>query len=134
MSGRIKFLGGPSRYSVINIVQFIDNDTRVVGNFYPNISEEKHDVIGGILDLNISAFVWLSETMPDDGSEAETRCVLAGLADLLNVSCEMAIVIVNVIGFGLFGIILFIGFIFIKRKYVGYISFRLQSYHLYVGS
>ncbi|XP_011137908.1 uncharacterized LOC105182277 isoform X1 [Harpegnathos saltator] len=117
VSGRIKFLGGPSRYSVINVVQFIDNDTRVVGNFYPNISEEKHDVIGGTLDLNMSALVWLSETMPDDGSEAPSRCVLAGLAELLGVSCEVAIVIVNVIGFGLFGIILFIGFIFIKRKY-----------------
>lgn len=103
---------------MINIVQFIDNETRVVGNFYPNMSEEKHDVVGGTLDLNISAFVWLSETMPDDGSEVPSRCVLAGLADLLDVSCEVAIVIVNVIGFGLFGMILFIGFIFIKRKYV----------------
>ncbi|XP_032691676.1 uncharacterized protein LOC116854152 isoform X2 [Odontomachus brunneus] len=115
VSGKIKFMGGSSRYSVINILQFINNDTRVIGNFYPNISEEKRDVIGGTLELDTSALVWLSGEMPDDGSES--RCVLEGLAELLHVSCEVAIVIVNVIGFGLFGIILFIGFIFIKRRY-----------------
>lgn len=70
------------------------------------------------MDLNTSAFVWLSETMPDDGSEPAPRCVLAGLAELLDVSCEVAIVIANIIGFGLLGAILIIGFIMIKRKYV----------------
>jgi len=118
VSGRIKFLGGPSRYSVINIVQFIDNETHIVGNFYPNISEVKHEVTGGTLDLNISAFRWLSETMPDDGSEPPSRCVLAGLAELLDVSCDVAIVVANIIGFGLLGAILIISFIIIKRKYV----------------
>ncbi|XP_012229636.1 uncharacterized isoform X1 [Linepithema humile] len=117
VSGRIKFRGGPSRYSVINIVQFIDNETRVVGNFYPNISDTKHEVIGGTLDLNTSAIVWLSETMPDDGSEPPPRCVLSGLAELLDVSCEVAIVVANIIGFGLLGAILIVGFIIVKRKY-----------------
>lgn len=70
------------------------------------------------MDLNISAFVWLSETMPDDGSEPPPRCVLAGLAELLDVSCEVAIVVANIIGFGLLGAILIIGFIMVKRKYV----------------
>lgn len=114
---------------MINIVQFINNDTRVIGNFYPDISDTKNDVIGGVMDLNISAFTWLSETMPDDGSEPSPRCVLAGLAELLDVSCEVAIVVVNVIGFGLFGMILFIGFIFIKRKYV----YRIHYYILVVS-
>ncbi|XP_029161523.1 receptor-type guanylate cyclase gcy-5-like [Nylanderia fulva] len=117
VSGRIQFLGGPSRYSVINIVQFIDNETHIVGNFYPNASEARHEVIGGTLDLNTSAFVWLSETMPDDGSEPPPRCVLAGLAELLDVSCEVAIVVANIIGFSLLGAILIIGFVMIKRKY-----------------
>ncbi|XP_014480221.1 PREDICTED: uncharacterized protein LOC106747328 [Dinoponera quadriceps] len=115
VSGRIKFLGGPSRYSVINIVQFIKNKTKIVGSFYPNISDNKH-VTGGTLDLNITDLVWLSGSMPDDGSMGST-CVLAGLMELLGVTCEAAIGIVNVIGFGLFGMLLFIGFIFIKRKY-----------------
>ncbi|XP_043673459.1 uncharacterized protein LOC122631609 isoform X2 [Vespula pensylvanica] len=117
VSGRIKFIGGPSRYSIINVVQNIDNEMHIVGNFYPNISEMGNEVTGGRLDLNISAFVWLSKTMPDDGSEPPPKCVFSGLAELLEVSCEAAIVIVNIIGFGLLGILLIIGFIFVKRKY-----------------
>lgn len=117
VSGRIKFLGGPSRYSVINILQYIDNETRVIGSFYPNVSETRHEVIGGRLDLNISAFVWLSETMPDDGSEPPQTCVLGGLANFLDVSCEVAFVIVNILGISLLGAILMIGFVIMKRKY-----------------
>ncbi|XP_068980549.1 uncharacterized protein [Bombus flavifrons] len=117
VSGRIKFFGGPSRYSVINIVQFVNNRTNLVGNFYPNVSETKHEVVGGTLDLNVSALVWLSNSMPDDGSEPPQRCVIAGFADFVNVSCEVAFVIVNFLGFGLLGILVIIGFIVIKRRY-----------------
>ncbi|KAG5329551.1 ILPR protein, partial [Acromyrmex charruanus] len=130
VSGRIKFLGGPSRYSVINIVQFVDNETNIVGNFYPNISEAKHEVMGGTLDLNISAFVWLSETMPDDGSEPPSRCVLGGLAELLDVSCEVAIVVANIIGFGLLGAVLIVSFIIIKRNY----DKKMQIHEKYMKS
>lgn len=117
VSGRIKFVGGPSRFSVINVLQHINNETRVVGKFYPNISETQNEVIGGRLDLNVSDFVWLSETMPDDGSEPPPKCVFSGLAELLDVSCEVAIVIVNVIGFGLIGILVFVVILLIKRRY-----------------
>ncbi|XP_076631100.1 uncharacterized protein LOC143346666 [Colletes latitarsis] len=117
VSGRIKFLGGPSRYSVVNVLQYIDNETRLIGNFYPNISETKHEVVGGRLDLNVSAFVWLSHAMPDDGSEPPQRCMIAGFADFLNVSCEIAFIIVNFLGIGFLGVVLVIGFIIIKRKY-----------------
>ncbi|XP_031772984.1 receptor-type guanylate cyclase gcy-4 isoform X2 [Apis florea] len=117
VSGRIKFFGGPSRYSVINIVQHINNETRLVGNFYPNVSEKQHEVSGGKLDLNVSSLVWLSRTMPDDGSEPPQRCVIGGFADFMNVSCEVAFVIVNIFGFSLLGIFLIIGFIIIKRRY-----------------
>jgi len=55
--------------------------------------------------------------MPDDGSEPPPRCVLSGLAELLDVSCEVAIVVANIIGFGLLGVILLVGFIIVKRKY-----------------
>lgn len=56
--------------------------------------------------------------MPDDGSEPPSRCVLGGLAELLDVSCEVAIVVANIIGFGLLGAVLIVSFIIIKRKYV----------------
>ncbi|CAL7950409.1 unnamed protein product [Xylocopa violacea] len=117
VSGRIKFFGGPSRYSVINIIQFVNNETRLVGNFYPNVSETKHEVVGGVLDLNVSALVWLSKTKPDDGSEPPQRCVIGGFADFLNLSCEVAFVIVNLFGVTLFIVILIVVFIIMKRRY-----------------
>lgn len=75
--------------------------------------------------------------MPDDGSEPPPRCVLSGLAELLDVSCEVAIVVANIIGFGLLGAILIVGFIIVKRKYVHraifilYLSYFNRYYMIY---
>ncbi|XP_033330257.2 uncharacterized protein LOC117222594 [Megalopta genalis] len=124
VSGRINFLGGPSRYSVINILQYIDNETRLVGNFYPNVSTEKQEIVGGRLELNDSAIVWLSHKVPDDGSEPPQRCVIAGFADFLNVSCGVAFVIVNIFGIGVLAMTVIIGFIIIKRKYDEKVKFH----------
>ncbi|XP_067007078.2 uncharacterized protein [Anabrus simplex] len=119
VSGRIRFVGGPSRVSTVNIVQWLNNKIHVVGTYHTNVSEETSEVIGGYLDLNMSALVWLSPNgqKPDDGTEPPMRCVLASLAELLDVSCEVAIVVANIMGFGLLGILLIIGFIMIKRRY-----------------
>lgn len=116
MSGKIRFVGGPSRFSTITIVQYIDNATRVIGNFYPNVSDIKRDVVGGRLDLNVSALTWLSKEIPNDGSEPPPKCILGGVARLLDVSCEAAIVIVNIVGCAILGSFLLITFFFIKRK------------------
>lgn len=114
VSGHIKFIGGPSRYSVIKVIQRLNDEIHDVGKFYPNVTENKN--AGGELILNMSAIVWLSKSRPDDGSVAPTKCVLSGFAELLDVSCEGAIITANVIGFGFLGIILVIGFIIVKRK------------------
>ena len=110
---------------MINIYQHVDGDTRLIGHFHPNISEETNQINGGNLDLNISSIIWLSGKKPEDGSEPPSKCVFSGFAELLNVSCEGAIVIVNIIGFGLLGIFLVIVVIIIKRKYV---FFRYNIY------
>ena len=70
------------------------------------------------LDLNASAITWLTETKekPDDGTEAPEPCVLQTLATALDVSCQIALVIVNVIGFGILGLVLVMCFIVIKRR------------------
>lgn len=112
VSGHIKFIDGPSRLSTIKVIQRIGDEIREVGNFYPNESKG----YGGNLDLNMSAIVWLTKSIPDDGSEAPTKCVLSNFAELLNVSCEGAIIIANVIGFGFLGLFLVIGFMMIKRR------------------
>lgn len=47
VSGRIRFLGA-SRVSDINIVQWLDNRTQVVGSFHPNISTVHQEISGGM--------------------------------------------------------------------------------------
>nr|CAD7258606.1 unnamed protein product [Timema shepardi] len=118
VSGRIHFLG-PSRVSVINVIQWLNNTQRTVGSFYPNVSTEKAEIIGGILELNMSAIEWLTEDgkQPTDGTLAPPQCVFEGLAKALNVSCDMSIVIVNIIGFGLLAIFVLVALIFVKRRY-----------------
>jgi len=70
--------------------------------------------------------------MPDDGSEPPSRCVLGGMAELLDVSCEVAIVIANIIGFGLLGAVLIISFIIIKRKYVYIVILLFYTYYIVI--
>ncbi|CAG2066407.1 unnamed protein product, partial [Timema podura] len=118
VSGRIHFLG-PSRVSVINVIQWLNNTQRTVGSFYPNVSTEKAEIIGGTLELNMSAIEWLTEDgkQPTDGTLAPPQCVFEGLAKALNVSCDMSIVIVNIIGFGLLAIFVLVALIFVKRRF-----------------
>lgn len=99
VSGRIKFRGGPSRFSVIHVMQFIDNATRTIGYFYPNISDNSAEILGGVLKLNISSIVWLTPDgkRPNDGSLPPNVCTLSSLAEFLDVECEMAIIILNLI-------------------------------------
>jgi hypothetical protein len=70
--------------------------------------------------LNLSAIIWLSADghKPTDGKEPPPRCLLEGLATLLDVTCDVAFVAVNIIGFGLLGIVLVIAFLMVKRRLV----------------
>jgi hypothetical protein len=70
--------------------------------------------------LNLSAIIWLSADgrRPTDGKELPPQCLLEGVAALLDVTCDVAFVAVNIIGFGLLGIVLIIAFIIVKRRLV----------------
>ena len=46
------------------------------------------------------------------------QCALEVIRSLLDVDCEVAIVIVNIVGFGLFAILMLTCFLFIKHRYV----------------
>ncbi|XP_021935929.1 receptor-type guanylate cyclase gcy-4-like isoform X2 [Zootermopsis nevadensis] len=118
VSGRIRFVGA-SRVSDINVVQWLNNRTQVVGVFRPNVSAVRQEISGGILELNLSAIIWLSADgrKPTDGKEPPPRCLLEGLATVLDVTCDVAFVAVNIIGFGLLGIVLIIAFLVVKRRY-----------------
>jgi len=71
------------------------------------------------LDLNETAIRWMTEdgARPGDGALPRAVCVLETLASSLNVDCEVAIVIANVIGFGILGFVLVVCFVIIKRRY-----------------
>ena len=68
----------------------------------------------------MSAIAWLTPdgTLPDDGTEHPQPCVFSKLATALDVTCEIAIVIVNVMLFSILGLVLVMCFIVIKRRYV----------------
>ncbi|KAF2904495.1 hypothetical protein ILUMI_01678, partial [Ignelater luminosus] len=119
VSGRIKFRGGPSRFSVIHVMQWINNDTKIVGYFYPNISDDSAEILGGVLSLNISEITWLSSDgkKPDDGSLPPSVCALSSLAEFLNVECEMAIIILNLIVAFFLVALLVLSVYIIKQQY-----------------
>lgn len=70
--------------------------------------------------MNLSTIVWLTADgrIPTDGKELPPRCLLEGLAILLDITCDLAFVAVNIIGFGLLGIVLIIAFLVVKRRLV----------------
>ncbi|XP_031356046.1 receptor-type guanylate cyclase gcy-22-like [Photinus pyralis] len=119
VSGRIKFRGGPSRFSIINVMQFMNNSTYIVGSFHPNISDDLGETIGGELMLNKSRIRWLTPDgkVPDDGTLPASTCTLNSLAEFLNVECEMAIIILNlIVAFILLAVVVLTVYI-IKRQY-----------------
>lgn len=76
VSGRIQFLGGgPSRITVVNVVQWLNGTARNVGYFEPNVSSAKVDIVGGRSVFFSSAALRLSAlyTPPSDSQAASQR-------------------------------------------------------------
>ncbi|CAH0557671.1 unnamed protein product [Brassicogethes aeneus] len=99
VSGRIKFRGGPSRFSVINIYQWYDNRSNLIGNFYPNLTDDKPEILGGTLNFTKQA-KWFTPDgeVPEDGTQPPDPCAVESVARFFNVQCTHAIIILNVIG------------------------------------
>ncbi|XP_014212740.1 receptor-type guanylate cyclase gcy-3-like [Copidosoma floridanum] len=117
VSGRIKFVEGPSRFPVINIRQNIDGKTQTVGYFHPNISEETNLVKGGNLVLNTTDIKWLFGKIPDDGSFSPYDCNFPLIAGIFDLSCEGSNVVFIVAIFMLFFMLISILFYIWKRRY-----------------
>lgn len=115
VSGNVRFVG-PSRVSVINILQWVGNRTYIVGRYIPNAEEPG---MPGRIDFNETKIIWMTPDgrVPDDGREVPGQCALESFANLLGVNCEIAIIIANIIGFGLFAVIMLLCVIFFKRRY-----------------
>lgn len=102
-------------------MQWYDNESHVVGQFYPDLKDDSPDIIGGNLTFtNNTRIRWFTENnrVPDDGSMDLSKCkVLSGFAEFLNVECQMAIVVLNlIIGFFLI-VLLLVVVLWIKKRY-----------------
>ncbi|CAH1117481.1 unnamed protein product [Phaedon cochleariae] len=119
LSGRIKFRGGPSRFSIISIVQWYDDTLNTIGYFHPNLTNDKPEILGGNLQLNDTAFKWFTPDgrVPADGTLPPPSCAVEGLARAFDVECQTAVIILNVIVAG----VLLLGVVgvcfYMKRKY-----------------
>lgn len=71
-------------------------------------------------NFNKSLIKWLTldgEPPADDSDLLGNACVLDGLANLLDVECEVAIVVANILGFSVFAGLLVTFFFVFKRRY-----------------
>lgn len=119
VSGTIRFRGGPSRFSVIDIMQWYDNATHVVGHFEPILSDDQPKILSGKLKLDENAIRWYTENgqVPEDGTVPQPSCAVEGLALFFNVECQTAMIILNVIVAGILLIGVVIVCFYMKRKY-----------------
>lgn len=117
VSGKIRFGETGSRFTVINVQQWINGNSKVIGHFTPNISTDYKQILGGNLFLNVTEIRWFTNDgkIPDDGA---MNCALASLATILNIECETAGIILSIIICLIFIISLStLSYIFWKRKY-----------------
>ncbi|KAF0297153.1 putative molluscan insulin-related peptide(s) receptor [Amphibalanus amphitrite] len=116
VSGHLRFVG-PSRVSVTEVKQWRrDGDStgyHVVGRFYPDHSIPE----GGRLEMDESKIRWLTPNglRPVDGSSPP--CDLQPLADLLDISCQDAMIVANVVGLLPVILLFLICALFYKRRY-----------------
>lgn len=95
VSGRIQFGEGGTRFSNVNVMQFVDGKAQMVGVFQPNITStpnatmDERRIIDGTLQWNNSAMIWMyPDGIPNDGTVV---CGVEWLADFLGVECITAV-------------------------------------------
>lgn len=119
VSGRIQFGEGGSRFSNINIMQWLNNENHLVGTFEPNVSDINgtRAIQGGKFNFSVTNIKWLTPNgeIPNDGTNI---CSVGGLANLLGYDCSQTILIITAVLCSIF-VILISGasFIFWKRRY-----------------
>lgn len=120
VSGHIMFSSGPSRISNVDIMQWINDELHIIGNFHPNKNDKNNSEYAlGRLSLNKSKIIWLNKggTLPWDGTVPEDRCLLEGFANLIQSTCQTAIVVANIIGIFFLLLIVVISFLIVRHKY-----------------
>lgn len=119
-SGRIQFGEGGTRFTDINIMQWINGTANLVGVFVPNVTKsnimQERKIVGGKLHWNASAIVWFyPDGIPSDGT---VICSVHRLAKLLSVECTTAIyILITVVCLLLIVLVSMASFMFWKREY-----------------
>merc|ERR1719458_1351340 len=130
VSGRINFPNnGHSRLSHIKIVQWYQNDSRVIAIYRPNY-EDSHEGSdqndgqstlrpGKLTDWKRQDIRWQTPDgkQPKDFVNDRKCSILSNFATVLNLNCEEAITVAIVVGFGTLFVILILIFIIVKRRY-----------------
>lgn len=136
VSGHISFQGG-ERIGTINILQYFHNETRLIGQYIPTThsnsrvikshgsshtaGQENQEKENGILKLYKRRVRWLSPNgkPPADGRQEDEvlECHIEKFRAFLNVNCEMAVILANVMAFGFFSIVISVVLIIIRQKY-----------------
>ncbi|KAM7283533.1 atrial natriuretic peptide receptor 2-like [Ixodes scapularis] len=116
VSGHVRFYKS-SRLTDVLIKQWVNGTQVHVGTYNPGYGDDSDKLLLGPQGPMKPIF-WPSGSNPGDGSEDPSTCPLEGLRSLLGTSCDLAIVVANVIGLGLFALIMIGGcIIIIKRRY-----------------
>uniref|UniRef100_V5IB68 Gamma-aminobutyric acid type B receptor subunit 2 n=2 Tax=Ixodes ricinus TaxID=34613 RepID=V5IB68_IXORI len=115
VSGHVRFYKS-SRLTDVLIKQWVNGTQVHVGTYNPGYGDESDKLLLGPQGPMKPIF-WPSGSNPGDGSEDPATCPLEGLRSLLGTSCDLAIVVANVIGLGLFALIMIGGCIIFKQRY-----------------
>lgn len=101
---------------MIEIRQWINGTKNLVGTFDPHFNETTHRPSSEQFKLNNSNINWLGGKRPTDGSEIECH-MFEWFAKFLDVQCETALLVVNIVGFTLLSMLLAVTIYVFKRKY-----------------
>ncbi|KAK8775171.1 hypothetical protein V5799_031484 [Amblyomma americanum] len=114
VSGHVRFYRS-SRLTDVIIRQWVNGSQHHVGTYSPGVGGADALALGP-KDL-LHAIHWPAGRNHGDGSEEPLVCPLEGLRRLLGTSCDLAIVVANVIGLSLFAVLMIGGCVVFKRRY-----------------
>ncbi|XP_065281541.1 uncharacterized protein [Dermacentor albipictus] len=115
VTGHVRFYRS-SRLTDVIIRQWVNGSQHHVGTYSPGVGDEGDRLALGPSE-SLSAIHWPAGRNQGDGGEDPVLCPLEGLRRLLNTSCDLAIVVANVIGLSLFALLMIGGCVVFKRRY-----------------
>lgn len=109
-SGPLQFEGA-DRIGSIDIKQYVGNASHLLGQFNPERNASDR------LQINESMILWLTGSVPTDGSPEPKKCGIESIQRLLGVDCDMAVIVVNVVGISLFVAVMLVCLFIVKKRY-----------------